>query len=99
MRAQQIYDNVVLPFMDATRKAGIPAISVARLVGVSRGTPYFWEKKRFMPNEEMQKVLVSLTDRINVALEKHELPLKLDYDVSLRMVLGETASKVSGDAE
>lgn len=99
MRAQQIYDNVVLPFMDATRKAGIPAASVARIVGVSRGTPYFWEKQRFMPNEDMQKLLITLTEKINVALENEDLPLVFDYDAELRRVLEVKADVVTGATE
>lgn len=99
MRAQQIYVNVVLPFMDATCKAGIPAATVARIVGVSRGTPYFWEKKRFMPNEDMQKQLITLTEKINVALENKDLPLVFDYDAELRRVLGVKADEVTGATE
>lgn len=99
MRAQQIYDNVVLPFMEAARRAAIPAASIARLVGVSRGTPYFWEKQRFMPNDEMQATLTKLTEKINAALEAGELPLVNDFDAELRKVLGVTQSTDSGAEE
>lgn len=98
MRAQLIYDTVVLPFMEATKKARIPAASVARLVGVSRGTPYFWAKKRFMPDDEMQVKLTSLTKKINAALEAETLPLVIDFDKELRRVL-DMADDVTGATE
>jgi hypothetical protein len=93
MRAQQVYDTVVLPFMDATKRAGISPASAARLVGVSRVTPYCWMKRRFMPHEDMQDVLLDMTKTINDALEKNKLPLTFDYDAALRQVLGLTAEK------
>lgn len=96
MRAQHIYVNVVLPFMEATKAAGLPAASVARLVEVSRGTPYFWAKQKFMPDDNMQKRLISLTEKINTALESGELPLSIDYDDELRRVLGVERKSESG---
>lgn len=88
MRAQHVYDNVVLPFLDAIRRAGIPVNTMARIVGVSRSTIYFWGIKKYMPDEARQEILVALTEIINAKIEKGDLPFSLNSDDTVRQLLG-----------
>lgn len=87
MNSQDVCDKVVVPFVDATTKAGITATLAAKLVGVSRAALYFWKAGLRTPDEDTQEKLITLTKKINVALENKSLPLKFDYDAEIRRVL------------
>lgn len=88
MATQDVYVNVVLPFMEAARKGGLSAAQIAGLVGVSRSTPYLWQKKKFVPDEQMQDKLLQLTRRIISATDDGILPMVIDVDTELRKRLG-----------
>lgn len=88
MLEQHIRVNVVLPFLDATRRAGIPVTTMARVVGVSRATLYFWEAGKFAPNESRQARLLDLTERLNAGMESGVLPFSLNSSSTVRRLLG-----------